>query len=142
MSQHTSLEHCLKRDRSDPLRGLRDQFELPEGQIYLDGNSLGALPKATAGRLAQAITQEWGQGLIRSWNRAGWFELPGRVGDKIATLIGARAGEVLAVDSTSVNLYKVLWAALAISAQDRPERRVILSERSNFPTDLYMAQSL
>ena len=135
-------QHCQQRDAEDPLRHLRDQFSLPAGLIYLDGNSLGALPKTTAARVADVVTQEWGVGLIRSWNKAGWFEQPQRLGDKIARLIGAHAGDVVATDSTSINLYKVLSAALDIAAHDAPGRRVILSERSNFPTDLYMAESL
>ena len=93
-----TLQDCLRLDEQDPLRSLRDLFDLPDGLIYLDGNSLGALPRAAPARLAQAITQEWGQGLIRSWNSAGWFDMPRRVGDKIAQLIGARTGEVVAVD--------------------------------------------
>jgi len=121
---------------------LREQFELPEGVIYLDGNSLGVLPRSTAARLDAVVRQEWGQGLIRSWNSAGWFEQPQRLGDKIARLIGCGAGEVVATDSTSINLYKVLSAALNIAAQDAPGRRVIVSERSNFPTDLYIAQAI
>jgi kynureninase len=138
----TTLEDCRARDAQDPLRELRDQFTLPEGVIYLDGNSLGVLPKATPARVASAITEEWGQGLIRSWNSAGWFELPRRTGDKIAQLIGAKPGEVVATDSTSINLYKVLSAALSMAAKDDPKRKLVISERSNFPTDLYIAQSL
>jgi kynureninase len=138
----TTLQDCRSLDAQDPLRGLRDQFSLPEGVIYLDGNSLGVLPRAAAARVAHAVTQEWGEGLIRSWNSAGWFELPQRLGDKIARLIGARAGEVVATDSTSINLYKVLSAALNIAAQDTPRRKLIVSERSNFPTDLYIAEAL
>ena len=134
--------HCQQRDAQDPLRHLRDQFSLPAGVIYLDGNSLGALPKTTAARVAEVVTQEWGVGLIRSWNKAGWFELPQRLGDKIARLIGANLGEVVATDSTSINLYKVLSAALSIAGHDAPGRKVIVSERSNFPTDLYIAESL
>lgn len=126
----------------DLLRPLRDAFDMPSGVIYLDGNSLGALPKTTAARVAEVVTQEWGQGLIRSWNSANWFTLPQRLGDKIARLIGADAGEVVATDSTSINLYKVLSSALSIAAQDAPLRKQVLSERSNFPTDLYMAQAL
>src|SRR3982751_6089799 len=103
---HT-LQTCQQRDAADPLRGLRDQFILPEGVIYLDGNSLGVLPKTAAARVAQAVTEEWGQGLIRSWNSAGWFSLPQRLGDKIARLVGANPGELVATDSTSINLYKV-----------------------------------
>lgn len=135
----SSRADCLRLDEGDPLRDLRGQFDLPEGVIYLDGNSLGALPKAAAARVASAVKDEWGQGLIRSWNTAGWMTLPARVGDKIARIIGADPGEVVVADSTSVNLYKVLSAALAMVVADR---RIILSERHNFPTDLYIAQSL
>jgi kynureninase len=137
-----TLQDCRALDAQDPLRHLRDQFTLPEGVIYLDGNSLGVLPKTAAARVAEAVTQEWGQGLIRSWNSAGWFDLPQRLGNKIAQLVGAEPGEVVATDSTSVNLYKVLSAALHIAAQDAPGRKVVVSERSNFPTDLYIAQAL
>ena len=129
-------------DATDPLAALRELFELPPGVIYLDGNSLGVLPRATASRVQQVVAQEWGQGLIRSWTVAGWIDLPQRVGDKIARLVGAGPGELVVADSTSVNLYKVLSAALNIARADAPQRNVILSERSNFPTDLYIAQSL
>ncbi|MES2942998.1 MAG: kynureninase, partial [Pseudomonadota bacterium] len=137
-----TLEDCRALDALDPLRELRHQFSLPEGVIYLDGNSLGVLPKTAAARVAEAVSNEWGQGLIRSWNSAGWFDLPQRLGNKIAQLIGAAPGEVVATDSTSINLYKVLSAALHIAAQDAPERKKLLSERSNFPTDLYIAEGL
>lgn len=129
-------------DAQDPLARLRDQFVLPAGRIYLDGNSLGVLPKATPARVAQLVQQEWGEHLIESWNRAHWIELPQRVGNKIARLVGAGPGELVAADSTSVNLFKVLWAALSIARSDRPGGRVILSERDNFPTDLYIAESI
>jgi kynureninase len=138
----TTLLDCQRLDSQDPLRALRDLFELPAGVIYLDGNSLGALPRAVPARVAQVVAQEWGRDLIQSWNSAGWFDLPRRVGDKIAPLIGAGAGEVVAADTTSVNLYKVLSAALHLAAQDAPGRRTIVSERSNFPTDLYIAEAL
>ena len=138
----TTLEDCRARDAADPLAPLRELFDLPAGVIYLDGNSLGALPRSVPARIAQVVAGQWGQGLIQSWNAAGWFELPRRVGDRIAPLIGARAGEVVAADTTSVNLYKALSAALNIAAQDAPGRRVIVSERSNFPTDLYIAEAL
>jgi kynureninase len=137
-------DDTLALDRSDPLLPLRDLFDIPPGLIYLDGNSLGVLPRATPARLQQVVQQEWGRGLIGSWNHAGWITLPQRVGDKIAQLVGARAGELVAADSTSVNLYKVLSAALdavQTGAHGEP-RRVIVSERDNFPTDLYIAQSL
>ena len=135
-------DDALALDAADPLAPLRDQFALPPGVIYLDGNSLGVLPKATAARLAQVVTEEWGQGLIRSWNAAGWMTLAQRIGDKIGALVGVGAGELVVADSTSVNLYKVLSAALNITSADSPQRRVILSERSNFPTDLYIAESI
>ena len=138
----TTLQDCRAMDADDPLRGLRDQFTLPDGVIYLDGNSLGVLPRAAPDRIAKAIADEWGQGLIRSWNSAGWFTLPQRLGDKIALLIGAKPAEVVATDSTSINLYKVLSAALSLAAAMDPRRKVVVSERSNFPTDLYIAESL
>ena len=138
----TTLQDCRARDAADPLRPLRDQFVLPDGVIYLDGNSLGAMPRAAAQRVAQCVQEEWGRDLIRSWNTAGWFTLPQRLGDKIAQLVGARDGEVVATDSTSVNLYKVLNAALDIAAQDAPHATRIVSERTNFPTDLYIAEGL
>jgi kynureninase len=137
-----TLQDCRAMDADDPLRKLRDLFVLPDEVVYLDGNSLGPLPRATAARVAAAVEQEWGQGLIRSWNTAGWFDLPRRVGDRIAGWIGARDGEVVATDTTSINLYKVLSAATRIAATDKPGRTVVLSERSNFPTDLYIAQAL
>ena len=134
-----NLEDAQRLDAADPLRSLRELFDLPEGVTYLDGNSLGALPRATPQRLQQAVTQEWGLGLIRSWNSAGWIDLPRRLGDRLAPWLGARPGEVLVADSTSINLYKVLHAALQLQ---QGQRRVIVSERSNFPTDNYIAQSV
>ena len=135
-------DDCARRDAEDALAPLRDQFMLPEGVIYVDGNSLGALPRATPARVAAAVQQEWGDGLIRSWNEAGWITLPQRVGDRIGALVGAAPGECVAADSTSVNLYKVLSAAARIVQADDPARRVIVSERQNFPTDLYIAEGL
>jgi kynureninase len=150
-----SRDDCARRDGADALAPLRDQFMLPEGVIYVDGNSLGALPRATPARVAAAVQQEWGDGLIRSWNDAGWITLPQRVGDRIGALIGAQPGECVAADSTSVNLFKVLSAASRIvkadstpsrvigaDGADTPARRVIVSERQNFPTDLYIAEGL
>jgi len=137
-----TLQNCQQRDAADPLRSLRDLFSIPVGVIYLDGNSLGVMPKTAAVRAAEVVTQEWGQGLIRSWNTAGWFNLPQRLGNRIAPLIGAGQDEVVVTDTTSINLYKVLSAALSIAAQDAPQRRVMVSERSNFPTDLYIAEGL
>jgi len=116
----------------------RDAFALPAGVVYLDGNSLGALPLAAIGRSAAVVEEEWGRDLIRSWNAHSWVALPQRVGDKIARMIGDGPDEDVVEDSTSVNLFKVLAAALAL----RPDRRVIVSERENFPTDLYIAQGL
>ena len=138
----TTRQDCQTRDAADPLRPLRELFSIPEGLIYLDGNSLGVMPKSAPARAAQVVAQEWGQGLIRSWNAAGWFDLPQRLGNKIAPLVGAGPGEVVATDSTSINLFKVLSAALSIAAKDQPARRTIVSERSNFPTDLYIAEGL
>ena len=137
-----TLSDCEAKDRQDPLRSLRELFHLPEGVIYLDGNSLGVLPKATPSRVAQALNQEWGSDLIKSWNKAGWFQMPLKVGNKIARLIGAKDGEVVAADSTSINLFKVLSAALSIAKADHPEKNIVLSERTNFPTDLYIAEAL
>jgi kynureninase len=125
-------------DAADPLAAYRALFTLPEGVIYLDGNSLGALPKATPAAMAQVVEREWGQGLIRSWNSASWFDMARRIGGKIAPLIGAAGHEVIACDSTSVNLFKLIAAAL----QMRPGRQVVLSEPGNFPTDLYMIAGL
>jgi len=131
-------ERAAALDAADPLAGFRDRFALPEGVTYLDGNSLGALPRETAGRVARTVQAEWGEGLIRSWNSAGWIEAPARLGAKVARLIGAGADEVVVADSTSANLFKLLSAALDLDAR----HRVILSEPGNFPTDLYVAQGL
>lgn len=133
---------CLRQDEADRLRGLRGQFLLNDDEIYLDGNSLGVLPRATPARVRQMVEEEWGEGLIRSWNTAGWIDLPKRLGDKIARLVGANDGELVVVDSTSVNLYKAMSAALSIVRADAPGRTRIVSERSNFPTDLYIAEGL
>jgi kynureninase len=142
---------CLALDRRDPLAALRGQFALDaadaEGLIYLDGNSLGPLPRAAAVRVRQVVEEEWGQGLIRSWNSvgsqgAGWITLAQRIAGKIAPLVGAGAGELVVGDSTTVNLHKALAAAVQIATADAPARRVLLSERANFPTDLYVADTL
>lgn len=125
-------------DAADPLAPFRDRFQLREGLIYLDGNSLGALPKATGDRLADVVGNEWGGGLITSWLGAEWSTAPRRIGDKIGRLIGANPGEIVATDSTSVNIFKALTAALSL----RRERTVILSEATNFPTDVYMMQGI
>ncbi|UVI40147.1 kynureninase [Qipengyuania spongiae] len=125
-------------DAADPLAAYRERFDVPEGVIYLDGNSLGCLPKATPDRLAEVVRGEWGTGLVRSWNDADWIAMPQRIGAKIAPLIGAAPHEVIACDSVSVNLFKLISAALAM----RPGRKVVLSEPGNFPTDLYMIDGL
>lgn len=125
-------------DASDPLRHMRERFILPEGVIYLDGNSLGAASKAAFAELEAAARQEWAQGLIRSWNSAGWFELTQQLGDRIGRLIGADAGETVVTDTTSTNIYKALHAALSL----RPGRSVIVAEAGSFPTDLYMAEGV
>ena len=122
-------------DAADPLASFRDRFDLPEGVIYLDGNSLGALPHATPAAMADATRRQWGERLIRSWNE-GWIDAPVRLGGKIAPLIGAAADEVIVGDSTSANLFKALVAALRID----PARGVVLSEAGNFPTDLHVAE--
>jgi kynureninase len=142
MTEALTRQDCAALDAADPLRELRALFTIPEGVNYLDGNSLGVMPAAAPARAAQVVQQEWGEGLIRSWNTAGWITLPQRVGDKIGRLVGAKPGELVVADSTSVNLFKVLSAAIAIAKEDKPGRKVILSERSNFPTDLYIAQSV
>jgi kynureninase len=131
-------QNILDADDRDPLRGFRQRFVLPIGKVYLDGNSLGALPAATSARVAEVVTQQWGQDLITSWNKHEWIEAPQRVGAKVARLIGAQADEVLIADSTSVNLFKLLVAAL----QHQDGRMTILSEPGNFPTDLYIAEGV
>ena len=135
--RHSEAE-VLALDAADPLAQCREAFLLPEGVIYLDGNSLGPLTRAARQRVSETVAAEWGHGLIRSWNTAGWIDLPAIVGSKIAPLIGASPGTVTVTDSTSVNLFKVLATALA----KRPDRRVIVTETGNFPTDLYVAQGL
>jgi kynureninase len=139
----TTRADCVARDAADPLAALRKLFALDRvderGEIYLDGNSLGVLPRATPDRIRQVVEQEWGEGLIRSWNTAGWITLGQQIADKIAILIGAGPGEVVVADSTSLNLFKVLNAAIAHAS---PGRRRIVSERTNFPTDLYIAETL
>jgi len=125
-------------DRDDPLSSYRAQFDIPEDIIYLDGNSLGVLPKATKARLREVVETQWGEGLIRSWVDADWINAPARVGDKIARFIGAKSGEVIVCDSTSVNLFKLAAAAV----QMNPGKSKIISEPGNFPTDLYVLQGL
>ena len=125
-------------DREDPLAPHREAFTLPAGTIYLDGNSLGALPRGVPARLRRAVEEEWGRELIRSWNDAGWYGAPQRTGARIARLIGARPSEVVVCDSTSVNLFKVLVAALRQQAR----RTIVVAEESDFPTDIYVAEGV
>ena len=134
---HWAVE-AARLDAVDPLARWRAEFLLDDAVSYLDGNSLGALPRATPERIAEVVKREWGEGLVTSWNSAGWIDLPARIGRKIAPLIGARPEEVIACDSVSVNLFKLVSAALAM----RPGRKVVLSEPGNFPTDLYMIDGL
>ena len=135
-STMTSREACVARDSVDPLRAFRDRFSLPEGIIYLDGNSLGPMPRTAAGVLNRTIEREWGQDLIKSWNSAGWFDMPGRIGDRVGALIGAAPGQTLVCDTTSINLYKAVHAAIGL----RPDRNVIVAEEESFPTDLYILE--
>jgi len=125
-------------DQRDPLAPFRARFSLPDGFIYLDGNSLGALPKSVVERMQTVVGTEWGRDLITSWNRHDWIDLPRRVGAKIAPLIGAEPGSVIVADSTSINIFKLLAVVLA----KRPDRKVILTEEGNFPTDVYVAGGL
>jgi kynureninase len=129
---------CLALDLADQLAHTRERFVLPEGVNYLDGNSLGARPKGVAERVAQTIHEEWGVGLIRSWNAAGWYESPGRIGAKLAPLLGAAPHQVTVTDTISVNLFKLLVAA----ARMRPGRKTILAERGNFPSDNHIVDSV
>lgn len=131
------LAAIAERDAADALAPMRDKFQLPDGIIYLDGNSLGALPRETPSRVADVMQKEWGTGLIRSWNSADWIGAPQRVGGKIARIIGAQPHEVVVADSTSVNLHKLVVAALGA----QPSRKTVLSEPGNFPTDLYMVET-
>jgi kynureninase len=138
---------CLARDAQDPLAPLRERFDLPPDLIYLDGNSLGARPRAALERAGQVVAREWGRDLITSWNTAGWFDMPKRLGERLGPLIGAAPGEVAVTDTTSLNLFKALAAAVHIQEEAQAEgqhaaRRVIVTERSNFPTDIYMAEGL
>ena len=133
-----TLDEARTLDAADPLAHCRDRFALPDGLIYLDGNSLGALPRATGAAVAEVVERQWGESLITSWNKHGWIDSPATLAAKLAPLIGAALDEVLVCDSTSINLFKLLAAALAAT----PGRHVILSERGNFPTDLYIAEGV
>ncbi len=125
-------------DAADPLRSMRERFGLPEGLIYLDGNSLGAASPAAFGELQKAAAAEWGQDLIRAWNKDGWFDMPVELGDRIGRLIGAAPGQTVVCDTTSINIYKALHAAMGL----RPDRSVIVAEGASFPTDLYIAEGV
>ena len=125
-------------DANDPLAPFLARFHRPKDLLYFDGNSLGMLPEAARRRAIETVEREWGQGLIESWTAARWIDLPEKVGGKIAKLIGAGADEVIATDSTSINIFKLLAGGLKL----RPGRRVILTEAGNFPTDIYMAEGL
>ena len=133
-----TLEEAQTLDAADPLAFARARFALPDGVVYLDGNSLGALPKATAARIDETVQRQWGQDLITSWNKHGWIDAPTRVAARLAPIVGAKPNELLIADSTSVCLFKLLAAAVTA----RPGRTTILTERRNFPTDLYVAQGL
>ncbi len=138
MSMTPDLAAIEAMDAADPLRSMREHFVLPQGVIYLDGNSLGAASPAVFRQLQQAATQEWAQDLIRAWNTAGWFNMPVELGDQLGRLIGAAAGQTVVCDTTSINIYKLLHAALGM----RPDRSVIVAEGDSFPTDLYMAEGV
>ena len=133
-----NFDEIITLDKADPLAKKRLEFELPANTIYLDGNSLGALPKSVKSRVAEVVSQQWGNDLIKSWNSHSWIDLPIKVGEKIAPLIGAEKGQVICCDSISVNLFKLLCSALKLNS----ERSVVLSTKDNFPTDLYMVQGL
>lgn len=136
MSRATTRADCERLDAADPLAGMREEFVLPDDTIYLDGNSLGALPRAARARVREMVDDEWGQGLVRSWNTAGWFDKPAVLGDQLATLVGADPGEVVVCDSTSINLFKTFMAAVRM----RRDRTVVVAEAGSFPTDLYMLE--
>jgi kynureninase len=133
-----TLDEARALDAADKLGFARDRFRLPDGLIYLDGNSLGGLPKATSAHLLEIVERQWGDDLITSWNKHGWIDAPTRIAAMLGPLVGARPNELLIADSTSVCLFKLLAAA----AEARPGRTTILTERGNFPTDLYVAQGL
>ncbi|SEL53207.1 kynureninase [Acinetobacter sp. DSM 11652] len=135
-----TLDQCKAWDAEDELKHLKNEFALPENTIYLDGNSLGARPKSALTRAQEVVSQEWGEDLINSWNKADWWGLSTRLGDKVAQLIGANPGETVISDSTTLNLFKALSAAVKIQAGIAPERKVIIAEKDVFPTDLYIIE--
>ncbi len=132
------LEDLKYLDKQDPLSRYREEFFLPKNTIYFDGNSLGPVPKKTIKNLNKTINEEWGKDLINSWNKANWINLPQTLGDKIAPLLGAKSGEVVVVDSTSLNLFKVLTSALRLNKN----RKKVVSESTNFPSDLYILEGV
>jgi kynureninase len=134
----TTREECVQRDDADVLAPLRDEFSLAENEIYLDGNSLGPVSRATRERVTNVLENEWGRGLVRSWNSAGWMAMPTRLGDRLAPLIGARAGEVLVADTLTLAIAKLVGAALDL----RPDRHVIITDRANFHSDIYILREL
>ena len=138
MTRSIDLAAAEAMDAADPLRSMRDRFVLPQGVIYLDGNSLGAASPTVFAEVETAARQEWGEGLIRSWNTAGWFDMPLELGHRIGRLIGAAAGQTVVTDTTSINIYKALHAAMGL----RPGRNTIVAEGGSFPTDLYMAEGV
>jgi kynureninase len=142
MKPPITRDHCAALDAADPLAFTRERFVLPEGVLYLDGNSLGAMPRAVAPRLREAVEREWAHGLIRSWNDAGWYAAPQRAAAKIARLVGAQPDQVMVADSISVNLFKLLTGAIGIQRRRDPRRTVIVAERGNFPTDIYLDASV
>jgi len=131
-------EHAERADAADDLVGIRDRFQLPAGVIYLDGNSLGALPTAVLPAVRELVEQQWGRDLITSWNEHDWWTLPGRIGNRIGELIGAAAGQVMCGDSTSVQLFQALVAGCRM----RPAGSVIITDATNFPTDQYIADAV
>ena len=138
MPQELTRDAFAARDRTDPLRTFREKFVIPNGLIYLDGNSLGMLSHACSARVRELVDHEWGQSLISSWNDYDWINLPRRIGAMIAPFIGANADEVVVCDSVSVNLFKVMASAVAM----RPDRRILVTNKENFPTDVYVAEGL
>ena len=135
-----TLEQCQQWDAADILAPLKNQFELPQGVIYLDGNSLGAKPRKAAENAQAVINQQWGTDLINSWNKAGWWDLPVRLGNKVGQLIGAQENETVVTDTTSLNLFKVLATAIHIQQNNDNNRKIIIAERDSFPTDIYMIE--
>jgi kynureninase len=134
----TTRDECLALDSSDPFAGLRDEFLLREGEIYLDGNSLGPVSKGVQRRVAEVIDTEWAQGLVRSWNAAGWIDAPLRLGHRLAPLIGAREGEVLVADTLTFLLAKIIGGSLEL----KPERHVVITDAVNFHSDLYIVAAM